>query len=119
MSEHNITADRVLLVLSNHIGRDKGISITELAARCDQEFWLEGAPNASERHVRKLIEQLRSQGQHICAHPQTGYYMAATPEELDRTCLFLHERAMTSLRQVAAMKKVSVPDLRGQLNLPT
>jgi hypothetical protein len=44
--------------------------------------------------------------------------LAATEEELNRTCLYLHDRAMTSLRQVAAMKRVSLPDLRGQLRLP-
>jgi hypothetical protein len=32
--------------------------------------------------------------------------------------LFLYHRAMTSLKQVAAMKRVSLPDFRGQLNLP-
>lgn len=117
--EHNITAERVLHVLSSCIGEHLGISIAELAARSDQDFWLRERNHVSERQVRKIIESLRMKGHHICAHPSTGYYLAASPEELDRTCLFLHERAMTSLKQVAAMKRVSLPDLRGQLNLPT
>jgi hypothetical protein len=35
------------------------------------------------------------------------------------TCNFLYDRAMTSLRQIATMRRVSLPDLRGQLHLPT
>lgn len=118
MSEITITADRLLQVLSAHIGAESGIGITELAARCDRD-WMDKPTKAMERHLRKLIEQLRMQGHHICAHPATGYYMAASPEELERTCLFLYDRAMTTIKQVAAMKRVSLPDLRGQLNLPT
>lgn len=120
MSEH-ITRERVQHVLSRHIGKDNGLSITELLACCDAEWMLKSdtETKAAERHLRKLIEQLRMEGQHICAHPSSGYFVAANADELDRTCLFLHERAMTSLKQVAAMKRVSLPDLRGQLNLPT
>lgn len=117
--EHQITPDRVLAILSQCIGKEHGISITELTARCDQDYWLTHGTCLSERQVRKVIEQLRMDGHHICAHPSTGYHLAASPEELDHTCLFLHERAMTTLKQVAAMKRVSLPDLRGQLNLPT
>jgi hypothetical protein len=68
--------------------------------------------------VRKAIEELRREGHRICATPETGYFMAANDDELDRTCGFLYARAMTSLTQVAAMKRVALPDLRGQLRLP-
>lgn len=33
--------------------------------------------------------------------------------------LYLYRRAMTSLAQVSAMQRVSLPDLRGQIHLPT
>lgn len=74
--------------------------------------------SAHERRLRQVIEALRVAGHCICAHPQHGYYLAATDDELDRTCSFLLERAMTSLRQVSAMRRVAMPDLRGQLGLP-
>jgi hypothetical protein len=45
--------------------------------------------------------------------------MASSPEELNETCEFLYDRAMTSLSQVSRMKQISMPDLRGQLHLPT
>ena len=47
-----------------------------------------------------------------------GCFLAETPEELNATCEFLYSRAMTSLTQVARMKRKALPDLRGQLGLP-
>ena len=74
---------------------------------------------AAERSLRDAVVRLRLDGHHICAHPRDGYYLAETDRELDATCIFLYERAMTSLSQISAMKRVSLPDLRGQLRLPT
>lgn len=73
---------------------------------------------AQERRLRKVIEELRTQGEHICGEPAHGYYMAANDAELLGTVAFLHDRAMTSLRQAAAMQRVALPDLKGQLRLP-
>lgn len=115
MSAEHVTRDGVLAALTRHVGAERGASIHRLTAEVVGSMF---ANEAAERAVRHRIEELRSEGHHICAHPTTGYHMAATEEELDRTCLYLHDRAMTSLRQVAAMKRVSLPDLRGQLRLP-
>lgn len=110
-----ITPSTVLQALSRHIGKANGICVTRLA-----EAIIRDVPDAHhERLVRRCIEELRRDGQHICAHPSTGYYIAATEEELIRTCDYLFDRAMCSLAQVAAMRNVSLPDLRGQLRLPT
>ena len=105
--------DRLLQVLSHHIGADNGTSVSQLARAIVPVF----PTPADERRIRHAIEELRAEGHHICAHPSTGYYIAETDDELDRTCTFLYRRAMTSLRQVAAMKRVSLPDLAGQLNI--
>lgn len=115
-----ITAQRVLEILSGHVGAAAGVRIQDLVCELVRPEWpaLADRPGL-ERHVRELVVQLRLEGSHICAHPSRGYYMAATPEELDACCQFLFERAMTSLGQIAAMKRVSLPDLRGQLHLPT
>lgn len=120
MSKHEITKDRVLEVLSEHIGADRGIRAADLTTRVAvRVFITPGEGTAVERRIRSLIEDLRLEGHHICAHPTTGYFIAATEQELQTTCEFLYQRAMTSLRQVAAMKRISLPDLRGQLHLPT
>lgn len=116
-----ITPQRLLEVLSHHVGAENGVSITRLVAEMLRPLY---APVPSElpgleRHVRQLVVDQRFEGAHICSHPSQGYYMARTPEELDATCEFLFERARTSLAQIAAMRRVSLPDLRGQLHLPT
>lgn len=109
----NITTDSVLAALVKHIGRANGIQIETLVwEACHRE------PTASrQRQTREIVAHLRQRGHHICAHPNDGYYIAGTADELDQTCEFLYSRAMKSLTQIAAMKRAAVPDLRGQLNL--
>lgn len=103
----------VLAALSQHIGKERGITASDLVS---QITWSVATPGEC-RHLRHVIEELRNEGQHICAHPSLGYFIAANEKELNQTCEFLFHRAMTSLTQVAKMKKVSLPDLRGQLGL--
>lgn len=104
-----ITPSQLLTVLARHTGKGNGISVKQLAE----------VTGAKERHVRTLIEALRNEGCAICATPKDGYYIANTPEELDQTITFLHKRAMSSLVQIAKLKRISMPDLLGQLHVPT
>lgn len=112
---NTISSDTVLTALANHIGAANGaradVLVMEITGGLSNE--------ALERDLRYTITALREHGHHICAHPAAGYYLAANDAELTAACEFLYERAMTSLRQISAMKKVSLPDLRGQLHLPT
>lgn len=106
----------VLQALSRHIGEAAAAHARSLVAE------ILGDPShdpVAERELRAAIVELRLEGHHVCGHPSSGYYIAATAEELDGTCTFLYERAMTTLTQIAAMKRISLPDLRGQLHLPT
>jgi hypothetical protein len=105
-TDNAITRDALLAALRHHIGRENGVTVTALTREV-----LGTEP--------KLVVELRNEGHHVCAHPASGYYLARTPEELADTIAFLRERAMSSLTQIAAMKHVSVPDLFGQLHLPT
>lgn len=109
-----LTRDTVLFALAMHCGQDRGVRACDLVAEICGD-----SSAALERQLRHVIEQLRSEGEHICGHPSTGYYLAANEVELTRTVQFLHDRAMTSLRQAAAMRRVSLPDLAGQLRLRT
>lgn len=107
--------DALLTALRRHIGRARGITVTALA----REVLGHEPTRGDERLVRHLVLQLRREGHHVCAHPSSGYYLAADADELDETIAFLRERAMSSLEQIAAMKRISLPDLWGQLKLPT
>lgn len=110
-----ITPDKLLVVLRKHIGRARGVT----AAALTRELLGVEPSRGDERIVRKLVVQLRLDGQHVCAHPDDGYYLAETADELDQTIGFLRKRAFASLEQIAAMKRISLPDLFGQLKLPT
>lgn len=109
----SITAETVLAALTRHIGRENGIQIETLVWEAAHK-----EPTAGrQRKAREIVAGLRCRGHHICAHPNDGYYIAATADELDATCEWLLSRSMKTLTQIAAMKRTAVPDLRGQLNL--
>jgi len=99
----------LLTLLSRHIGRGNGLGVKTLAARL----------GVDERQARHLVTALREDGHAVCGTPQDGYYIAATPEELQDTCKFLRARAMHSLVLEAQLRKIPLPDLLGQLHLPT
>jgi hypothetical protein len=113
-SNVDITKAQVLAELQLHNGRDEGIHIRDLVARITGSLL---GRDAEERKVRKLIEELRRDKYPICAHPDTGYYMAANKRELDETCAFLLARADTTVAQVAAMKNREAPDLYDALGV--
>jgi biotin operon repressor len=99
----------LLSLLQSHIGQSKGISVRDIAYHL----------RTSERQVRLAVTELRMDGIAVCGHPTTGYYIAETPEELERTCAFLRSRALQSLTLEANLRRVPLPDLIGQLHLRT
>lgn len=108
-----ISLNSVLGALRGRVGEANGCTARELVLAISGRL-----STADERRLRKVIEALRMAGHPICGHPATGYFFAANAAELDRTCEFMFARSMTSLRQVSAMRRVTLPDLRGQLGLP-
>lgn len=104
-----INRNDLLTSLQNHIGANNGISAEQLARQHACE----------KRHVRTLVSELRTAGIAVCGHPRTGYFIAATPEELEETCQFLRSRAMHSLQLESALRQVPLPDLLGQMRLRT
>ena len=102
-----MNATRLLNALSAHQGRDRGIGAKALAIDV----------GVNPRRLRKLISQVRDEGIAVCGQPSTGYFVPVTAEELQESCAFLEHRALHSLRLLSRMKKVSLPDLLGQLKL--
>ncbi|MBN8714402.1 MAG: hypothetical protein J0H50_10595 [Xanthomonadales bacterium] len=112
---NELTRDTLLAALRQHIGRRHGVTATAL---CRQVL---GVPptTGDERALRTLVVELRMAGHHVCAHPRDGYFLADSAEELEETCSFLKSRSMSGLQQISAMKRVSIPDLVGQMRLPS
>ncbi len=103
------TKNDALSILQRHVGAANGVTAEQLAVAL-------GIP---KRAVRHLVTELREDGIAVCGHPRTGYFIAANDEEIKETCKFLRDRAMTSLRLESVLSKTALPDLLGQLHLPT
>ena len=101
--------DLLSLMSTYHSGATDAATGEMLAAelRCDP------------RQVRKLVSELREEGTAVCGHPSSGYFIAKTPEELERTCQFLRSRAMHSLVLESKLRHVPLPELLGQMRLKT
>jgi len=104
-----VSKERLLNVLSRHIGKGHGLGVAALALQV-------GVP---QRHVRKLVTDLRQDGVAVCGTPTHGYYIAGCAEELEETCQFLRQRALHSLTLESRLRKVPLADLVGQLHLRT
>ena len=113
----DVNSEHLLLAtLRRHIGRKNGVTARVLVAEVNASAMRR---LLNERDLRSLVTTLRLQGHHVCAHPASGYYLAENVAELTESTKFLKDRALSSLQQVAAMERVSLPDLFGQLHIPT
>jgi len=102
------TKDDLVALLARHLGADNGASAEALARALD----------VPERRVRTLVTEAGEEGVAICAHPETGYFIAADDSELDRYYIaYLRSRAMHSLKLIAIAKRVPLPELIGQMRL--
>jgi len=104
-----IDKHKLLAFLQGHIGAASGVSAATLA----QLFHI------TPRHVRELVTELRLEGVAVCGRPKTGYFIAATGEEIEATCQFLRSRAMHSLTLESALRETTLGELLGQMRLKT
>lgn len=102
---------RALLMhhLAPHCGRAQGIKGELLAS----------GMGVHPRTLRSLISAARADGAAICGKPETGYFIAITPAEIDETCAFHRKRALHELHQEAQLRRIPLPVLLGQLHLHT
>lgn len=96
-------------VMQNHIGKANAISGEDLARIL----------GISPREMRKMTDAVIEDGIALCSHPANGYWIAINAEELEATCQFHRQRALHELAKEAKLRKMSLPDLLGQLHLRT
>lgn len=71
----------------------------------------------NERLVRQCVANLRKMGEPILSG-QEGYWMARTPEEIERCVASLHRRALQVLTVMSRLKKNPLyTKMVGQLEL--
>lgn len=104
----------VLFIYRSCFGRANSLNIRELVEALTNRRSTE----SQERKLRKVIQELCLEGWPIAATPETGYYFASCPEDLEETFAFLRGRAMVSLQRIARMKARAIPYMVGQQTLP-
>lgn len=100
-------------LMHKHRGKARGATVKQLA----QALTGEACTPSVERHIRHLVVELRKNGIPVCACPSQGYFIAVDEDEVEETCRNLYDRAMTSLQQVAGLRRMAMPQLMGQLGL--
>lgn len=110
MATHNtLRAQLINTLATSHTGAANGINAEALARKLGTDT----------RTLRSLVSEARNEGVAIASTPETGYYIARTSDELDQCCAFLRSRAMHSLRLESQLRRIPMPELLGQLHLPT
>lgn len=114
----DVMEDRLLMVLDQHKGQRNRIGMRELFHEVMQRPCVHLINDTAE--LRIIIRRLRRQGVPICSvndKYNPGYYLAETPEELTEFAERHRKRGLTSLAQAAALLKIGLPELLGQLRL--
>lgn len=111
-------AGKLLQVLALHVGREHAIDMGELYTRV---FGRTVSHKINEsRDIRKLITALRRKGIPIGSTSKRnggGYYLVRASSELDEYCSALRQRALRALVMEARLRKMSMPELLGQMQM--
>lgn len=105
--------------MQEHQGPDNCIKMDDLFCHVTGEHIIPYRRYDQTRIVRSLVKDLRREGCAIGnkAGKNGGYFLATTEEELEKTIKTLHSRALASLGQEAALKRVKVEHLLEQYRL--
>lgn len=100
---------KVREVLERHRGPDDCVNMFELFHAVTGQPVIPGRKINQTRLIRSLVEQLRREGCPIALRSgsEGGYFWARTEEELKSTIAWFHERAMSSLKQEATLKRMN------------
>jgi len=105
---------KLLAELSLHVGKDKAIGMGELFERVFDRPYRSRINDT--RPIRTLIDELQKEGVPVCSS-QRGYYLASAHSELAAYCKNLRAQGLRKLKKEANLRKMTLPELLGQLSL--
>jgi len=110
---------KVDLLLQSHLSADNCILMNEIFVSVTGSHIIPNRRYDQTRIIRSIIKELREDGRPIGikAGSNGGYFTAQNDEELESTILLFHHRAMSSLKQEAALKRISFSELLEQYEL--
>ena len=120
ITAEQIEAARLKLygVLLQHVGPEKKIGMGELYQAVFDRSWHHRINDT--RKLRDLITEMRDDGQPVMSNSSSsggGYWIAASGSELNAYCDKGKRKAVGMLARIAKMKRVSLPEYLGQLQL--
>jgi hypothetical protein len=105
---HDAAEHRVLAVLFDHYGRARAIRVPDLAALV----------GVGPREVQAIVHRLRIEHAAPIASTSArpaGYFMAETAAEIEQFVREQRRKALGTLAAIAAVRRVALPELLGQL----
>ena len=108
--------NRLLKELSRHVGRGRAVGMGELYQAVYERPYDHRINDT--RQLRKLITKLRREGTPICSASATdggGYFLASAGSELEDYSRRLRKKALKGLKQEAVLRRVTLPELVGQI----
>lgn len=116
LTKEEIEAARMRLygIMIKHNGPEKKIGMGELYKQVFGRPWQNRINDT--RPLRTLITDMRKEGMPVLSN-QNGYWLAASSTELNDYCDRRSRRAIKELSRISRMKKVSLPEYLGQLQL--
>lgn len=107
---------RLYMIMLQHIGPSQKIGMGELYEQVFGRPWNNRINDT--RQIRMLITQMKKEGQAVMSSSSStngGYWIAASGSELDAFVKKDKLRALKILSRISNMKKVSLPELMGQM----
>lgn len=119
ITQEELTAAKLKLTMTllMHVGPNNKIGMGDLYMTVFGKTWAHRINDT--RLIRRLVTELRSEGMPIMSDCSSsgGYWVAASASEVNAFCNKDKSRALAILRRVASIKKVSLPDYLGQMQL--
>jgi hypothetical protein len=106
----------IMIILSQHTGREKAIGMAQLYEAVYQRPWRNKINDT--RELRRLITALRYQGALIGesrGRTGGGYYLARSTHELTQFFDRRKHEALKKLLMVSKMQKIGLHELMGQM----
>jgi hypothetical protein len=118
LEERRELKSRLKSVLMHHVGPSRKIGMGELYEQVFREGY-EHRINDT-KFLRVLVDELQREGIAICSSRSSvngGYWLAATPTELNGYCDVLMAEIARKGSKVAGLKRITLPVLFGQMSM--
>jgi len=114
--DHVEIKHKINALLKKHVGPENCILMNEIFVQVTGSHIIPKRRYNQTRFIRSVIKELREAGcpVGIKAGSTGGYFTARNDAELESTIQMFHRRAISSLKQEAALKKITFNELLEQ-----